>query len=166
MIHVPEAEARDCRPAGLGGLAPKRKASGVRRARKAALQAAEEGGGYVNVPRGMFRQEGGDLVTGTKRTCVPDAITHLLLGRGHTVEPEDVRSIMPSDPDQNTKFVVADEYVANFGLCLDRVTKEFQIRGGGTVPLAASAHRVVYHSAARRYRQYRPKPARYPLCGV
>ena len=129
--HEPEAEAMDCPPAGLGGLAPKRKASGyMRRAKKAAKLALEEDGGYVNVARGKFRQAGGDLVTGSKRTCVPDALTHLLLGRGHTVEPEDVRTIMPADPDQNTKFEVANKYVARFGLRLDRVTKEFQVKGG------------------------------------
>ena len=130
-IHEPFASAQDCRPAGLGSFAPKRKASGdMRRAKKAAREALEEDGGYVNLARGKFRETYGNLVTGTKRTCVADAIAHLMLGLGYAVQPEEVRTIMPTDPEQNTKFEAASQYVATFDLRLDRVTKEFQNKGG------------------------------------
>ena len=60
----------------------RRDSGDVRRAKRAAQKAIHEEGGYVDVARQKFREGGGDLVTGTRRTCLPDAITHLLLSLG------------------------------------------------------------------------------------
>ena len=82
-----------------GGLSPtKRKRSGGARAQKQAAQkllTAE--GGFVDKGRMAFREEGGFLATGNKRSCLPDALYVLLSGLGHPVELETVRSIMPVD---------------------------------------------------------------------
>ena len=57
-------------------------------------------------------------MTGGERTCVPDALCVLLRSRGVAVDIEEVRSIMPAAPDQNTRFAKADECVERFGLTL------------------------------------------------
>ena len=52
-----------------------------------------------------FRQAGGVLATGDKRSCLPDALFVLLSGLGHQVKLEEVRVIMPVDGG-NTLFIV------------------------------------------------------------
>ena len=126
-----DAEAQDCPPAGEGGPKRKRKASGASRAaKKAANNAQSEEGGFTDKGRMEFKKEGGHLITGGKRTCLPDAIGMLLQTLSIVFEIEGIRSIMPSDPDQNTRFTAADAYVAQFGLTLRRVTNRFMQKGG------------------------------------
>jgi len=142
----PDADAVDCPPAGEGGRPRKRKASGAQRAaKKAAKKAEDENGGYTDKGRLAFKAEGGALVTGGERTCVPDALCVLLHSRGVAVDIEEVRSIMPAAvPDQNTRFAKADEYVERFGLTLGRVTKRFHEKGGPAFHLLrASGHYIV-----------------------
>ena len=141
----PDADADDCPPAGEGGRPRKRKASGAQRAaKKAAKRAEDEEGGYTDKGRLAFKAEGGALVTGGERTCVPDALCVLLRSCGVAVDIEEVRSIMPAVPDQNTRFAKADEYVERFGLTLGRVTKRFHQKGGPAFHLLrASGHYVV-----------------------
>jgi len=102
----------------------KRKISGAqRRAKKTAKMREKDGG---------------------KGTCVPDALCMLLQSLSIPVDKEMVRSIMPSDPDKNTRFVAADEYVRQFGFTLQRVTKRFMQKGGVALALLqTSGHFVV-----------------------
>ena len=105
------------------------------RAAKAAKQAEEEEGGFTDKGRVDFRNEGGVLVTGNKRSCVPDAISQLLPAFSIKTDVETVRSMMPDAADQDTKFIKADEYVQQFGLTLQRVTQRFMIKGGPELAL-------------------------------
>ena len=113
----------------------KRKSGGAQRAKKAAVAADEEEGGYTDKGRMLERTEGGVVVTGTKRSCVPDALFSLLATLSllpNTDEArDDVRGIMPDDEDQNTRFTRADEYVRErFGKTLTRATGHFMVKGG------------------------------------
>ena len=127
-----EAEADDRLPEERGGPKPKpkrKKQSGG--ARQAAAKKKKEGG-YVDRGRRVFKDHGGALATGTKRTCVADALWVLLNDHEYTGDLEDVRtSIMPSDPDENTLFDTAGDYAAKHGFKLSCVSKEFQQTKGG-----------------------------------
>ena len=87
------ADADDRPPAGEGGPNLKRKrASGAQRAKKKAAKKAEaEEGGYTDKGRVAFKAEGGVLVTGGKRTCVPDALAMLLRSLSISVDVDKVR---------------------------------------------------------------------------
>lgn len=139
-----DAEADDCPPAGEGGPKRKRKASGAARAaKKAAKNAQDEDGGFTDKGRMEFKEEGGHLITGNKRSCLPDALGMLLMSLSISVKPEELRSIMPTDPDENTRFVAADEYVTQFGLTLQRVTQRFMQKGGVAYHLLNATGRFV-----------------------
>ena len=143
----PQADAEDRPPAGEGGLKRKRKkASGAQRAKKkAGKKAEEEDGGFTDKGRVAFKAEGGVLVTGGKRTCLPDALHMLLLSLSIPVDVEEVRTIMPADPNENTRFMAADNFVSQFGLTLQRVTSRFMSAKGGVALalLQASGYFVV-----------------------
>ena len=143
----PQADAEDRPPAGEGGLKRKRKkASGAQRAKKkAGKKAEEEDGGFTDKGRVAFKAEGGVLVTGGKRTCLPDALYMLLLSLSIPVDVEEVRTIMPADPSENTLFMAADNFVSQFGLTLQRVTSRFMSAKGGVALalLQASGYFVV-----------------------
>ena len=130
-----DANADDHLPTGQGGQTRKRKSGGAQRAAKAAKQAEDENGGFTDKGRLAFRNEGGVLVTGNKRTCVPDAISQLLPAFSIKVDIETVRSMMQNDPDQDTKFTKADEYVQQYDLTLQRVTQRFMVKGGPELAL-------------------------------
>eukprot|EP00964_Phaeocystis_antarctica_P080015 scaffold49911_cov95-Phaeocystis_antarctica.AAC.1 len=144
-------EADERSPAGPGAPKPKTKpkpkpkpsggaSGGARRAEAVAKKKKE--GGYVDRGRRVFKDHGGALATGTKRTCVADALWVLLNGLDYTGDLEDVRtSIMPSDPDENTLFDTAGDYAAKHGFKLTCVSKEFQqTKGGYAYNLLARDH--------------------------
>ena len=130
-----EAEADDRLPEGLGDPKPKPKpkpkpSGGARKA--LAKKKRKKKGGYVDRARRVFKDHGGALATGTKRTCVADALWVLLNELECTVALEDVRSsIMPEDPDENTLFDAAGDFAATLGFKLACVSKEFQQTKGG-----------------------------------
>ena len=133
-----EAEAEVRPPAGLSVPKPKpknrkRKTSPARRAEAAARQAPErKKAGYVDRGRGVFRDNQGVLATGTKRTCLADALWMALEEAGCAVDLEDVRSsIMPEDPDADTTFAATQDYAAELGFELACVSKEMQKEKGG-----------------------------------
>ena len=135
-----DAEADDC-PAlrGADGRKQKRKASGARRAKTKAIERMESAkGGFTDKGRIAYKSEGGVLVTGGMRTCIPDAILMLLSCFSISVTKQEVRTMMPHDPDENTRFVVADKYVQQFGLRLQRVTQQFMVKGGPELDLLNS----------------------------
>ena len=135
-----DAEADDCPVLrASGGRKRKRKASGDRRAKKKAMERMEnEEGGFTDKGRIAYKNEGGVLVTGGMRTCVPDAILMLMSCFSIHATEEDVRSMMPHDPDENTRFGAADQYVQQFGLTLQRVTQRFLVKGGPELNLLQS----------------------------
>lgn len=135
-----EAEAEDRSPEGRGGPKRKRqqpnpdrapkKSGAARRAIKAAKKPKK--GGYVDRGRRVFKELGGALASGTKRTCMADALWVLLQDHKCTAMLEDVRiSIMPDNPDENTLFGAAATYAATLGFELKCVSKEFQQTKGG-----------------------------------
>lgn len=136
-----EAEAEDRSPEGRGSPKRKRKpnpdrapkkSGAARRAIKAAQEKGEEEGGYVDRGRRVFKELGGALASGTKRTCMADALWVLLQDHECTAMLEDVRiSIMPDNPDENTLFGAAATYAATLGFELKCVSKEFQQTKGG-----------------------------------
>ena len=132
-----DANADDCREStDAGGLTLKRKSGDRRRVVKAAkLRALAEDGGFTDKGRAYFRNKGGALVTGNKRTCVSDAVWHLLSSYSIKVDVDTVRTMMSDDLDQDTKFTKADEYVQHFGLSLQRVTPRFKVKGGPELAL-------------------------------
>ena len=88
--------------------------------------------GYVDEARGVFRDHGGALASGTKRTCVADALWVLLQELECTAMLEDVRaSIMPDNPDEDTLFTAAADYAVTLSFVLACVSKEFQQGKGG-----------------------------------
>jgi len=131
----PDVDAEFCPPEGEGGTKRKRKASGaMRAAKRASMHAAEEDAGYVDRGRVEFRSGDEVLVTGGERTCLPDVLYVLMRSLGVRVELDDVRSITPNAT-KNTRFQLADEYVQRFGLRLERVTKQFMVKGGPALKL-------------------------------
>ena len=130
-----EAEVRP--PAGRGvpkskSKKRKRKAGGARRAEAAArFEPERKRAGYVDRGRRTFRDNQGALATGTKRSCLADALWMALVEAGCEVDLENVRSIMPQDPDADTTFASAQLYVAKFGFELACVSKELQKEKGG-----------------------------------
>jgi hypothetical protein len=130
-----ETEAEVCPP--TGGAASKPKKSKKRKqktggARRAKVAAQKKNGGYVDRARRVFRENQGALATGTKRTCLADALWMGLEEAGFEVDLEDVRSsIMPEDPDANTPFAAAQDYAAELGFTLACVSKEMQKEKGG-----------------------------------
>ena len=60
-----------------------------------------------------------------------------------SVDIEAVRAIMPTDPDQNTRFAAADTYVRRFDLTLKRVTKRFHKEGGIALALLRASGQFV-----------------------
>ena len=131
-----EAEVRP--PTGGGVPKPKSKkrkpkAGSVRRKKVAARQAPEKkNAGYVDRGRRVFRDNQGALATGTKRTCLADALWMALEEAGCEVDLEDVRvSIIPENPDANTPFAAAQHYAATNGFTLACVSKEMQKEKGG-----------------------------------
>jgi hypothetical protein len=135
-----DAEADDCPTLwGEDGRKRKRKTSGDRRAKTKAIERMESAkGGFTDKGRIVYKSEGGVLVTGGMRTCVPDAILMLLSGFSVSVTEEHVRTMMHHDPDENTRFVAADMYVQQFGLTLQRVTQRFMVKGGVALNLLQS----------------------------
>ena len=88
--------------------------------------------GYVDEARGVFRDHGGALASGTKRTCVADALWVLLQELECTAMLGDVRaSIMPDNPDEDTLFTAAADYAVTLSFVLACVSKEFQQGKGG-----------------------------------
>ena len=134
-----------CLPAGQGERSEKRKrkpSGGARRAAKAAKKAEDEEGGYTDKGRTAYRRGGGRLVSGTRRTCVPDALVMLLDTHGASVSEEVVRTAVSDDLDQNVRFLDADTYTRReHGLQFTRVTKQFMRTGG-----------VAYHVLQQRGR--------------
>lgn len=134
-----EAEAEDRSPEGRGGPKRKRKPNPDRAPKKSgaarrAIKAAKKPkkGGYVDRGRRVFKELGGALASGTKRTCMADALWVLLQDHKCTAMLEDVRiSIMPDNPDENTLFGAAAMYAATLGFELKCVSKEFQQTKGG-----------------------------------
>ena len=126
-----DVNAEDRPPAGEGGPKRKRKNGAQRAAKKAAKRAEAEEGGYTDKGRIAFKNEGGALITGGKRTCVPDALGMLLLSLSIEVDMTSLYAIMPTHPDRNTRFTVANTYVEQFGLTLQRVTSRFMKQKGG-----------------------------------
>ena len=133
-----DADFQDCPPTGEVRSGMKRKRTGAQRAAKtAALKALSEDGGYTDKGRLVYRQEGGILVTGSERTCLPDALFHLLVSRslmsGTSEERNDLLSIMPpAGSTHDTLFTTADAYVRlTFNLRLRRVTAVFNSQKGG-----------------------------------
>ena len=127
-------DADDCLPTGLGGSMLKRKVSGgARRAKKAAKQAEEEEGGHTDKGRIAFRDEGGFLITGGKRTCLPDAVCML----DSALDVDDMRTIMPDDPDEDTRFTAADDYLNRFDLTLSSYTMWAVLGHNRTHPIHA-----------------------------
>ena len=53
-----------------------------------------------------FKNEGGALITGGKRTCVPDALGMLLLSLSIEVDMTSLYAIMPTLIRRTTKIVV------------------------------------------------------------
>jgi hypothetical protein len=107
----------------------KRTVSGAqKRAKKAA---DEEDGGYTDKGRMHFKEGGGILITGRTgiRSCLPDSISVLLSSFSISVDPEELRSIMPDDPTRNTLFSDADSYLEKHGLTLQRCTARFMVTG-------------------------------------
>ena len=119
----------DRRPTGFVGKNPKR--SHAHRNAQRAAQEAE--GGYTDKGRMSFKQAGGVLVTGSQRTCLADALFHLLEDRGVAVGLEEVRSIAPAHED--AKFSAAHTLVSRYGLSLTRVTRRFMLKGGAELAL-------------------------------
>ena len=133
-----DADASAHLPTGLGEQKRKRKSGGRRQAAKAAKCAEAEEGGYTDKGRAVYRNDGGVLVTGDKRTCVADAVSHLLPSFAIEVHVDTVRTMMSDDLDQDTKFVEADKCVRQFGLTLQRVTQRFMVKGGPELALLKS----------------------------
>ena len=136
--NVADADSQDCPPAGEVRSGKKRKRTGAQRAaKKAALEANLEDGGYTDKGRIAYREDGGILVTGHKRTCLPDALFHLLVScalvSGTKDQHADVLSIMPpAGSDHDTLFTSADKYVKDkFKWTLSRVTAGFNSHEGG-----------------------------------
>eukprot|EP00966_Prymnesium_polylepis_P112218 2596097-Prymnesium_polylepis.1 len=50
---------------------------------------------------------------------------------------------MPENPDENTRFAEADKYVSQFDLTLERVTKDYQKKGGEAFHLLQSSEKYV-----------------------
>jgi len=135
---ISEAEAEVRPPVGRGVPKPKSKkrkprSGSAKRAREAARQAPErKKAGYVDRGRRVFRDNQGALVTGTKRSCMPDALWMGLKEAGCAVDLEDVRSsIMPEDPDADSTFAATQDYAAELGFELVCVSKEMQKQKGG-----------------------------------
>jgi hypothetical protein len=88
-----------------------------------------DAGGHTNFGRLKYREGGGALAIGNTRSCLPDALWMLLKENlGIDVENEHVRTIMPIRGD--TTFSSADVYVRQYGQQLQRVTSQFQLKGG------------------------------------
>jgi hypothetical protein len=135
---ISETEAEAHPPAGTGAPEPKskrkrkRRSGGSQAARAAALNRPFRTAGYIDRGRRTFRDNQGALVTGTKRSCMPDALWMGLKEAGYEVELEDVRSsIMPEDPDADSTFGAAIRYAAELGFELVCVSKEMQKQKGG-----------------------------------
>ena len=133
-----DADASAHLPTGLGEQKRKRKSGGAQQAAKAAKCAEAEEGGYTDKGRAVYRNDGGVLVTGDKRTCVADAVSHLLPSFAIEVHVDTVRTMMSDDLDQDTKFAEADKCVRQFGLTLQRVTQRFMVKGGPELALLKS----------------------------
>lgn len=105
----------------------KRKATGHKK------KAKKKKGGYTDKGRIAFKSEGGVLVTGHARTCLPDAL-FLLLHSLSLVTDDDKDNvqvaIMGDDLYKDALFTTAQTYVKSFGLSLPGVTAEFNTRGG------------------------------------
>ena len=127
-----EAEVRP----PTGGAVPEPKSKKRKRqsgaSRREKVAAPKKKAGYVDRGRRVFRDNQGVLATGTKRTCLADALWMALEEAGCAVDLEDVRSsIMPEDPDANTPFAAAQDYAATHGFTLACVSKEMQKEKGG-----------------------------------
>ena len=81
--------------------------------------------------RCAFRSGGGVLVSGSGRTCVPDALSMLLPSFGILITVEEVRSIMPADANEDTLFASANDFVKKYSLTLLPVTAQFMNLKGG-----------------------------------
>ena len=126
-----EAEVRP----PTGGAVPEPKSKKRKRqsgaSRREKVAAPKKKAGYVDRGRRVFRDNQGSLATGTKRTCLADALWMALQEVGCEVELEDVRvSIMPENPDADTTFSAAQHYAATHGFELACVSKEMQQKGG------------------------------------
>lgn len=143
-----ESWVSDRLPEGLGGPLETRKpekratgpSGGARRA--VAKKKMMKKAGYIDRARRVFKDQGGALATGKKRTCVADAIWVLFNDLECVVDLEDVRSsIMPEDPNENTLFDAAGDYAATLGFTFLCVSKEFQkIKGGYAYNLFLREH--------------------------
>ena len=133
-----DADADDHTPAGVGGQKrkPKRKRKS-RGTQKFNKKAAAQDGGYTDKGRMHFKGGGGLLVTGSTgaRSCLPDSISMLLPSFSISVDPKEMRSIMPNDPTKNTLFSDADLYLEKHGLTLLRCTQRFTVKGGPALAL-------------------------------
>ena len=126
-----EAEVRP--PAGRGVPKKRKRKTGRCRQAEAAARNAPESkkGGFINRGRRTFRDNQGALVTGTKRSCLPDGLWMALVEANCEVELENVRSIMPEDENEDTPFAAAQDYAAELGFELACVSKEMQKDKGG-----------------------------------
>jgi hypothetical protein len=90
-------------------------------------------GGFIKKGRMQFKAENGKSSLATQhkeqRTCVQDALYQCLVARGVNVVIDEVRAIHRTD--ENCPLLVAQQYVTNkFNLTLERVTSQFQLKGG------------------------------------
>ena len=97
-------------------------------------KAGKTEGGYTDKGRLAFKAEGNTLVTGSARTCIPDALCVLLDIAMATTPlcPDAVRSaIMGDDLYSDARFTAAQTFVQDScGMLLTRVTQRFEMKGG------------------------------------
>ena len=86
-----------------------------------------DGAGFIKENRTGYRINY-PLATQHERACLPVAVYYGLRRSGIEVSLDHVCSMYSTDG--NTTFSVAQEYVKQFGLTLERVTKDFKVKGG------------------------------------
>jgi hypothetical protein len=103
-------------------------------------------GGYYFHPRTAFRDSGHTLLTGCKKSCIPDCVSMLLHEYYSTVLP-----IGSFDPvyvgNRDPTFERVGRVLLPYGFDLQRVTSSFMLPGGIEMAVLASAGLYLLHLA-------------------
>jgi hypothetical protein len=175
------AAARREPPGATGGAAadereassrkPKRKraadgSNADRRVDQTQAAAEEEDGGFVREGRLALRQRGGVLVTGTRRTCVPDALANLLV----VCDADELAALQAMCPggDADVRFTAADAMVRDvYGFALTRVSREFMsVPDGPALAILRARGRKLIVQLSIRFKRSDPRFASDPSCDL